>query len=453
MHKSHVPRTTDYAPNLVAHLDMNSYFASVEQQANPLLRGRPLGVCAYLHPGGCVIAASIEAKERGMKVGMRMEDAKRLVPDAVFVQNEPAKYRSTTSRIFSILHEVSDRVEHYSIDEAFLDLKGWYRDPAEAAWALTRVRQRIYSEVGEWLRCSIGIAPTRFLAKLGSDIQKPSGLTVITAENIDRVLADLDLEDICGIGRRMRRRIEALGYHTPLELKYASVSNLMHAFGKMGYLLWAKLHLHDIEDVVSESPKPKSVGHSYCVPNRVNKEKKVVPVLTKLAEKAARRLRAQGLAARLVIVSVGFRGEMRQSGPWGGGGDSQFIRLDEVTSDSFTLINTTMQLLQGMWDGKRPVSFLAVTFTEFGEPSGQLCFDLARRPQRVVRGDRDNASRITDHGMLRVQRASQALDAIKDRYGDEAIMLGRQFGITVDEAPDRVGFRKTDGVETTTNPQ
>lgn len=451
----HALHTTHYAPTrprnkLIAHIDMNSYFASVEQQANPFLRGRPLGVCAYLHPGGCVIAASIEAKERGMKVGMTMEIAKTVVPDAVFVQNEPAKYRSTTSRIFSIFHQVTDRVEHYSIDEAFLDLTGWYRDPAEASWALARVRQRIYKEVGEWLRCSIGIAPSRFLAKLGSGIQKPSGLTIITEENLDSVLAGLDLEDICGIGRRMRMRIEALGYMTPLELKRAPVSNLMHAFGKMGYLLWVKLNLYDVEDVVSVPPKPKSVGHSYCVPMRVNREGKVEPVLTKLAEKAARRLRQQGLYAKVVIVSMGFRnrdggGRMKEEGKSppspiphpSFSGNSQFIRLDEVTNDSFTLIGKTMELLHEMWNGKTPVSFLAVTYTEFGEPTNQGRFKFADYSSNVAWA-----------------HASHAADAIKDKHGDQAIMLGRQFGITADEAPDRVGFRKTDGVDViTTNPQ
>ncbi|MCR4306893.1 MAG: DNA polymerase IV, partial [Candidatus Yonathbacteria bacterium] len=176
---------------LIAHVDMNSYFASVEQQANPTLRGKPLGVCAYLHPYGCVIAASVEAKKLGMKVGMTMTEAKQAVPNAVFVQNDPPKYRAVTSRIFSILHAFTDRMEHYSIDEAFLDLTGWYRDAAEASFALSIAKRRITEEVGDWLRCSVGIAPTRFLAKTASDLKKPDGLTIITHDNLDDVLSRL----------------------------------------------------------------------------------------------------------------------------------------------------------------------------------------------------------------------------------------------------------------------
>jgi len=443
--------TTDmassHATKLIAHIDMNSYFASVEQQANPFLRGRPLGVCAYLHPHGCVIAASIEAKERGMKVGMSMNDAKRLIPDAVFVENEPAKYRSTTSRIFSIFHEVTDCVEHHSIDEAFLDLTGWYRDAAEAAWALSRVRRRIYEEVGEWLRCSIGIAPTRFLAKLGSDIQKPSGLTIITPENLDRILAGMDLEDICGIGRRMRRRIEALGIRTPLELRHAPVSNLMHAFGKIGYLLWAKLNLYDVESVVSVPPRPKSVGHSYCIPRRASREGRIVPILTKLAEKAARRLRQQDLFARMVVVSIGFDDEAR--GSFYQGSDHRSLHLEEATNDSFTLVRSAVRLLHDSWDGRTTVRFLAVTFTAFGEPSGQGRFEFGRRMSNVERRERRRNDATTPDVTISNNHhlASAAVDDIKDRHGDRAIMLGRQFGVTADDAPDRIGFRKTDGVE------
>lgn len=409
---------------LIAHVDMNSFFASVEQQANPFLRGRPLGVCAYLHKKGCVIAVSVEAKERGMKVGMTVEEAREKVPNAVFVQNDPAKYRAVTSRVFSILHELSDEVEHYSIDEAFLDLTGWYRDSAEAAWALTRVRERIYHEVGEWLRCSIGIAPTRFLAKLGSDYQKPSGLTVVTPENLDEMLANLELEDINGIGPRMRKRISRLGYQNPLELKRAPLGNLINAFGQYGYTMWMKLNGHEVEDVIGEAVPPKSIGHSYCVPNTVNREGKVEAVFTKLVERAARRLRGDGLLAGTVMTAVSFRR---------GGGGYEFLHLDEAADDSFTLIEVATNLLRRMWNGREPVSFLAITFTDLDVPTGQL--PLMHFHPSEYRTDE------------RLKLLSKTADEVRDKYGDMSLFLGRLWGVTVDDAPDRIGFRKTNGVD------
>lgn len=406
------------AAGLISHVDMNSYFASVEQQANPMLRGKPLGVCAYLHPHGCVIAASVEAKRFGMNVGMTMDEARRMVPHAVFVQNDPPKYRAVTSHVFSILHELTDRMEHYSIDEAFLDLTGWYRDAAEASFAFSIVKRRIREEVGEWLRCSVGIAPTRFLAKTASDLKKPDGLSIITHENIDDVLARLDLEDVCGIGPRMRRRIEKLGYKTLLELKYAPTENLIRAFGVHGFYLQAKLQGVEVESVHADGEsvtQPKSIGHSYCVPDRVNREGKVEATLTRLTERAGRRMRGLGLLASSISVVVGF---------CVGGGGSLRVRLGEPVDDSFSLVGKALELLGALWHGER-VSFLAVTLSELSVPDGQSDF-----------GFRDNRRRAV----------SSAVDKIRDRYGLNAMMMGGMFGLG-DEAPDRIGFRKTEGVD------
>jgi len=429
---------------LIAHVDMNSFFASVEQQANPFLRGRPLGVCAYLHRYGCVIAASIEAKRAGMRVGMTVEEAKEKVPSAVFVQNDPPKYRAVSSRLFSLLAEVTDRVEVYSIDEAFLDLTQWYRDPAEAAWVLTRIRHRIADEIGDWLRCSIGIAPTRFLAKTASDLEKPNGLFVIDRENLDEILATLDLEDVCGIGPRIRRRLERAGFKTLLAVKRAPPANLMGLFGKYGLYLWCRLHAMEFERVSTQDElPPKSIGHSYCVPRRVNREGKVLAVLVRLTERAVRRMRREGLYANTVSVSVGFRTATgpRPTGPFwnpirdGDGGGFEFLHLDEPAQDSFTLVATACALLERMWEGQE-VNFLAVTLSDFSTPNGQQRFSVIT--DRAL-------DRLQDPKRERQRLVSDAVDLVRDRYGDEAIMLGSMFNLG-DEAPDRIGFRKVDGV-------
>lgn len=422
---------------LIAHLDMNSYFASVEQQANPTLRGRPLGVCAYLHEYGCIIAASVEAKKKGMKVGMTVKDARKMVPDAIFVQNDPAKYRTVTSRVFALLHELTDKVEHYSIDEAFLDLTGWYRDAAEASWALSRVRGRIKSEIGDWLRCSIGIAPTRFLAKTASDLKKPNGLTIIDEGNVESVLGMLQLEDVCGISRRTRCRMERLGIMSLLELKRHPVGNLMREFGIQGYFWWCRLNAVEYEDIVSAgSTLPKSIGHSYCVPKKVNDEGNILAVLARLTERAARRMRQLHLLAGSMSVTVGFRADgIRPQGPFwqpaSGHGGSMSLHIAEPADDSFTLLHNAANLLQQQWHGE-VVNFLAVTF-----------FDLTQ-PNKQSRIDEHAASwhRVQDRRV----RASRAADSIRDRYGDKAIVYGDMLRL-LDEAPDRIGFRKTEGID------
>ncbi len=417
---------------LIAHLDMNSYFASVEQQANSTLRGQPVGVCAYLHEYGCVIAASVEAKKMGMKVGMTVRDARAAVPSARFVQNDPPKYRAVTSRIFSLLHELSDRVEHYSIDEAFIDLTGWCRDAAEASFLLSRVKSRITYEIGDWLRCSVGIAPTRFLAKTASDLKKPDGLTIITHENLDDVLSRLDLEDVCGIGPRMRRRLEKLGYKNLLAVKAAPTANLMRAFGIGGFYLQAKLQGADIETIEKAGERiPKSIGHSYCVPMATNREGKIPATLMRLTERASRRMRREGLLASGIAVSVGFRelGGARPQGPFwtpgkDGAGGSVHGGFGEPTDDSLSIVQKALELLGEMWHGQS-VNFLAVTLFELSQPNTQTSL--------ITHFDRKRS-------------VSRAIDQIKDKYGDRSLVVGDMLKLE-DEAPDRIGFRKVEGID------
>ncbi len=424
---------------IIAHVDMNSFFATVEQQANPQLRGRPLGVCAYLHERGCVIAASVEAKQRGMKVGMHVDEARERVPEAVFIQNEPAKYRSTIAKVFALLRKISDHVEYYSIDEAFVDLTGLCRDNAEAAWLLSKIQWRIQQEVGEWLKCSVGIAPNRRLAKLASDLKKPNGLTVFDATTLDQTLAALRVDAFCGIGSRLRRRFIKAGMRTLLEVKQASPMTLLQLFGKSGFFLWATLSGLDVDaNFVDGHSDPKSVGHSYCVPRHVNEQGLVFAVFLRLLERAARRMRALGKSASGMSVTIGIRTENGADEIHGWGfpfRDTRSLQcvFHEPADDSFTLVNHGTELLQKLWSLKEEISFLAVTFWGLVTPGDQLRFDGSSLLESIETG-------------APWKRVSRAMDQICQRYGDEAIQFGSMLKLG-DEAPDRIGFRKTVGVD------
>ncbi|WP_080059646.1 DNA polymerase Y family protein [Spirosoma aerolatum] len=210
----------------VLFVDMNSFFASCEQQVNYWLRGRPVGVCVYTGRHGCVIAPSIEAKLRGVKTGMRLDEAIVLCPDLVPIETHPNRYREFHVKIIDVLRQFSDDVVPKSIDEAVVDLTNYqlvYKDVRQTALA---IKQAIREKVGDWLRCSIGMAPNVFLAKLASDIQKPDGMTLITPETIDDVLRSLTLTDLPGIGQRMAARLQAGGVLTPIDLRYAKPEHL-----------------------------------------------------------------------------------------------------------------------------------------------------------------------------------------------------------------------------------
>ena len=235
--KKAAPFTT-YRQNAVAantdavlmYLDMNSFFASCEQQERPELRGKPIGVTTHNSPYSCVIAPSIEAKKMGVKTGMRLNEAKTFCPDIIQVLTHPPYYRRVHVDIMKILHKYCDDVLAKSIDEAvanFTSYKLVYDDFMSIA---RQIKQDIAAKY-DYLHCSIGIAPNTFLAKLGTELQKPDGLIRITPDNIDHYLAQLTLRELPGIASRNERRLNLIGIKTPLEMRHASEALLRKAFG------------------------------------------------------------------------------------------------------------------------------------------------------------------------------------------------------------------------------
>jgi len=221
----------------VLFIDMNSYFARCEQQANYWLRNRPVGVCVYTGKYGCVISLSTEAKERGLKAGMRLNDAMAVCPDLVPVESNPVRYREYHTKIINLLLEYSKDVVAKSIDEAIINLTNYpHLDPLTIA---RQIKRAILERVGDWLTCSIGIAPNAFLAKLGSVRgKKLDGLLMITHQNIDEVLRPLKLGDMPGIGANMSYRLERAGIKTPLEMRYAGPDKLKAIFKGIEGIYW-----------------------------------------------------------------------------------------------------------------------------------------------------------------------------------------------------------------------
>ncbi|HEY9002626.1 MAG TPA: DNA polymerase IV [Mucilaginibacter sp.] len=223
----------------VLFIDMNSFFARCEQQVNYWLRNRPVGVCVYTGKYGCVISLSTEAKARGLKAGMRLNDAIKICPDLVPVESNPDRYRQFHTKIINVLRQYCQDVVPKSIDEAIVNLGNYeylYKDPVAIAW---KIKRDILTNVGDWLTCSIGVAPNAFLAKLGSVIgKKGDGLMLITKDNIDEVLKQLKLGDLPGIGANMCYRLERAGVNTPLEMRYAGPHKLKAIFKGIEGVFW-----------------------------------------------------------------------------------------------------------------------------------------------------------------------------------------------------------------------
>jgi len=216
---------------------MNSFFARCEQQVNFWLRNRPVGVCVYTGKYGCVISLSTEAKERGLKAGMRLNDVMAICPDFVPVESNPTRYREFHKKIIHVIKQYCNDVVPKSIDEAIINLTNYDNtDPLTIArW----IKRDILTNVGDWLECSVGIAPNAFLAKLASVRgKKTGGLMMITPQNIDEVLSGLKLGDLPGIGSNMSYRLERSGIKTPLEMRHATPQRLKAIFKSIDGIYW-----------------------------------------------------------------------------------------------------------------------------------------------------------------------------------------------------------------------
>lgn len=212
-------------------VDFNSYFASVEQQLNPALRGRPVGVVPVLAETSCCIAASYEAKALGIGTGTGVAEARRLCPDIAIVLADHAKYVEMHHRAVAVVDTMAPVRQVLSIDEMECELTGRWQAPERALALAQRVKAEVVAQLGECMRTSVGIAPNTLLSKLASNMQKPDGLTMLQAHELPQRLYALKLSAINGIGPRMQRRLNACGIHTVEQLYAAPRELLRTAWG------------------------------------------------------------------------------------------------------------------------------------------------------------------------------------------------------------------------------
>ncbi|OGM55774.1 hypothetical protein A3F62_04015 [Candidatus Woesebacteria bacterium RIFCSPHIGHO2_12_FULL_44_11] len=294
-------------PSTVMHVDLNSAFATIEQQVNPNLRGKPIVVAAYNSPGGCILAASREAKIFGIKTGMRVKEGQRLCSVLQILTPQPNLYRRVHLELRELLKNFSDQVFPKSIDEFVLDFKNFQALPDLFATA-RGIKKRIREEVGEWLTVSIGIAPNRFLAKTASNSKKPDGLVEINSSNFLAAYGQLTLPDLHGIAFKNTLRLNSVGIYSVLDMYQAPLSLLRAAFSSINSYYWyLRLRGWEIDNIEFGR---RSFGNSYALPRRIAEKSGLLglfPILQKLCEKTGQRLRRAGYLAGGIWVSLRFR--------------------------------------------------------------------------------------------------------------------------------------------------
>ena len=286
-------------------VDLNSYFASVEQQARPELRGKPVGILPMMAETTCCIAASYEAKAFGVKTGTIVADARRLCPGIQFVEARHELYVEFHHRIVEAVESCLPVTGVYSIDEMGCRLIGRER-PLMVAMELGRqVKQRIKEKVGDTLRCSVGLATNRYLAKIATDMDKPDGLVALTPDILMGALKRLELRDLPGIGPRMEKRLNLAGIRTMEHLLELSAEQCALAWGSVwGERLWHWLRGEDFD--MNEIEHPKSVGHQHVLAPEMRTLDRAWSVAHKLLHKAAIRLRSGELWASRISMACSF---------------------------------------------------------------------------------------------------------------------------------------------------
>lgn len=291
------------------HIDLNSFFASVEQQLHPEYRGKPTAVTATMADTGTIIAASYEAKGFGVKTGTKVGEAKRLCPQILLAEGNHTTYAKYSHEIAAAVERICPVAHTPSIDEMVCQLMGREQEPPHARHIALAIKQAIKDDVGATLRCSIGMAPNRYLAKIASDMQKPDGLIGLLPSQLPRAIAHLELRDLPGVGARTEQRLIAKGIHTMAQLLSLD-RNGMHALWDS---VWGDRLYHWLrggqtgdDGALIASDLQKSLGHSHVLGPEYRSPAGAWAVAHKLLHKAAMRLRMEHFHASTLAVTLKF---------------------------------------------------------------------------------------------------------------------------------------------------
>lgn len=288
----------------IMHIDLNSAFASTEQQSRPTLRGRPVGVTNRISKNCCMITVSYEAKALGVKVGMGLQEARAICPDIFVVESDPPKYHHMYKKIASIMQTYSPTVEMKSIDEGIIDFSGTTNKKSLPDIGL-EIKNRVKQEMGCYMRVNIGIGPNRFLAKQAAGWHKPDGLDALDARNVEAYYKTISLIDITGIANRYEARLNAAGIYSPLQFAYANSKFLQtRVFGGIVGDYWYKrLRGYEIDD---RPTKLGVVGRQWVLSKPSSDDDFILPCFHYLCETTAKKLRYNSVDARGVLVWARF---------------------------------------------------------------------------------------------------------------------------------------------------
>jgi DNA polymerase-4 len=396
------------ADRWIIHLDMDAFYASVEVLDNPDLKGRPV-IVGGTKERGVVSAASYEARSFGVHSALPIATARRLCPHGVYLPVRMERYKAVSDRIFEIFRRYTPLVEPLSLDEAFLDVTGSIRLFGSPPQIAQTIRERVRAEIG--LTVSAGVAPSKLVAKIASDVNKPDGLTVVPKDGSAAFLAALPIGRLWGVGRVSRRKLELMGIVTIGDLAALPLSFLEKTFGRSGLEL-GRLARGEDDRGVEPDREVKSIGAEETMAKDLIRMADVKKELLWLATRVTRRLRRNGFLGRTVTLKVKYQ-------------DFQQITRSETlsrpTDEARTVYETVLGLLEKTSAGHRPIRLLGISLSGLGgrDESGQaFLFDDPEQKDKA-------------------RRLDMALDRITGKYGSRSVLPASLFEETDPHAPKR----------------
>jgi len=375
------------------HVDMNAFFASVEQQCSPHLRGKPIAVIGSAKRT-IITTASYEARAFGVKTGMTVWEARQKCPHLILVIGNNRKYTWTSSQIVKLMLQFTPLVEVFSIDEAFLDVSGSIRLFGSADRIAYLLKAQIRHHFG--ITCSIGIAPNKLLAKLASEMEKPDGLTTIRPGEVSAVLERMPVKELCGIGSKTARQLALYGIRTCGELGRFPVDILCKRFGIIGERLHRMGRGVDDSPVIpaEEADEVKSVGHSMTLERDIEDRKEILKFLLQLSEMVGRRARRYEVWGKTVTLSIRYA----DFDTWAGRQET----LPNYVNQSGDIYKAAVGILDSLIL-TQPVRLLGVRLTNLRYQSNQLPLLEEERKKTLL---------------------AEAMDKVNDRYGDFSVTFG-----------------------------
>lgn len=378
----------------IIHIDMDAFYASIEQRDDPELRGRPV-IVGGAGNRGVVAAASYEVREFGVRSAMPSTEARRRCPDAVFIKPRMSHYQAVSAQIFRVFRRYTPLVEGLSLDEAFLDVS----DSQKALGSAESIGRKIKNEIlaSTRLTASVGLAPNKLVAKIASDLDKPDGFVIVGEEQIHATLDPLPARSLWGIGKRADESLQKLGIRTLGQLRAASASELRSVFGRYAESMRRRASGIDDRPVVADSAD-KSISHEETFDQDIGEKEQLVPHLSRMADAVASRLRKRSLVAGTVVVKLrtaDFATFTRQQ---------QLRPAGDHSARIYQLARELLETWLGQNPGKR-LRLLGVGVTDLGEAEQLGLFADGDRPSDTDR----------------------TVDAIREKFGAEMLKRGRSL--------------------------